>query len=377
MSGRVFHSFAVIKVLNGRHGQILGGLLSSDCTRWNRRIRPFADTPNQFTPPPYMSLSFEELADAGLSATSPKPKSKARLRRACLLLTFVLTATGCCIYYLNLYKLTPELHESLEHLIVVDATVSDDVMPHQYDDATEFEDALKRHKEHYKEPQYRATPLAAKAVPALPAPEEHYIKRVEKESKAHQFSQWWDGSVLKVKSLLPHTDEAFEAEKEPVQVANATLFPFSKSPPAAVEFAVTPAPEKVVVDVDSADAAKSVRVVELSEDAEVKLDLVRDWEGLILVPEGVQLARAYTSGVRLNRVEAHPIDGGRLRVWSRIENLTNKDLVIETACEFRFTDDGRAPSQFRPSVIPASGALDVYFVSSRKGVNAYTLMVKR
>lgn len=323
-----------------------------------------------------MSLTFEEIADAGMPAEDLVSKKPWRAFRKLLLLALLLAVCSGSVYYFNFYKLTPELSESLEHLIVVEGNVPDGVMPHQFDEATEFEEALERHKEHYKEPQFRETPLAAKAVSAPPAIEDVYTAQIAKESEQGEWGVLLKKPIEKIKDTLPQLFVESEEDEAPIQIASATLFPFSETS-AVVKAEPVLETEVASANTEEAPVAPVVRVDELDAGTVVQLDLVRDWEGLILVPEGVQLAQAYTSNVRLHRVEAHPIDGGRLRVWSRIQNLTNQNLMVETACEFRFTGHAIAPSRFRPSMIPAGGALDVYFVSSREGVSAYTLMVKQ
>ena len=323
-----------------------------------------------------MSLSFEEIADAGISAEKLRPKKPSRVIGKLLLITLLLTTGSILVYFFYFYKLTPSLPESLDQLIVVDATVPDGAMPHQFDEATEFEEALERHKEHYKKPEYRETPLAARAVRAEPTPEDVQTAEVTQRSKQDGFTQWFTKYLEKIKDTWPHLIKESEENKAPTEVASITPSPRSEASQ-GVQFTTTSEPTEPATNPGPTPANPALHAVELDENATVQIDLVRDWEGLILVPDGIQLARAYTHGVRLNRVEAHPIDGGRLRVWARIENMSNRDLLIETACEFRFKDNVSSPSDFRPSRIPADGALDVYFVSSREGVNAYTLMVKR
>lgn len=334
-----------------------------------------------------MSLSFEEMADAGIPADRLRSGKRFGLFSRVLLLVLLLFLGSGLVYYFYFFKLTPELPDSMEHLIVVDADVPEGVMPHQFDEATEFENALQRHKEYYRKPQYRETPLATRAVPAKPVPEDIKTAVIAQQSEQNKFTEWTKKPLGKLKDtwaqLFENTEEAYSSEidREFARTADGPRLPTdgTSSREKSVANGVNQK-KRMRIDsepVASVSEAPVESVNELDEDAVVEIDLVRDWAGLVLVPDGVQLARAYTSGVRLNRVEAHPIDGERLRVWARIENLTDQDLTVETACEFRFADEARSLPSFRASQIPVNGALDVYYVSSMSGVNAYTLMVKR
>jgi hypothetical protein len=324
-----------------------------------------------------MPLTFEELADAGLPAKENQPKQSTHFFLKSVLVLFLTIVLGGLIYFFCFYKLTPKLPESMEDLIVLDVDVPDGVMPHQFDVATEFQDSLQRHKIHYEKPEYRETPLAAKAVPAVPSPDDIQLARAASESKWHGVAPFFSNSIDKVED----TWSQFIGEPEVVQtseVAGSESSQLPDKPLECVQFTAKPTLEDIQSNhVVPTSESLAVNTIELSPDSEVQFDFVRDWDGLVLIPNDVQLARAYTNLVRLDRVEAHPIDGGRLRVWVRIENMTSKDLEVDTACEFRFKNQDMSPTNFAPSLIPANGALDVYYISARDGVCSYTIMVKR
>lgn len=194
--------------------------------------------------------------------------------------------------------------------------VPDEVLPHTVDQATEFKDSLKYLKSDIAVPDYRETVTALKVVEA---------------------------------EVAPTLRENIEVEG--VQITSE-------------------------VKVDRAIEAESEQVAELEADSTIVIPVNRDWKGVVLIPDSVQMARAYSTSVRMSRIEAHPLDGGLVRVWSRIENLTAKAMRIETACEFRFVNRRAVLTPFRSLWIPAGGAIDVDFLSQFNRVNAYTLMVK-
>ena len=199
-----------------------------------------------------------------------------------------------------------------------DAPVS---LPHVFDEATEFKQSLEYLKENKPAPAYRETASAAKVVPSNPAPITA-PSQVELES------------VVGITVDLPVTAEVNE--------------------PMAREI-----PEGIM----------------LTPDAEAILQIEREWEGVVLVPDNVKLARAYTTHVAFSRIEAHPLEDGRIRVWSRIENLTDQTMDFQTGCEFRFLEARPVMTGFRTISIPKDSAVDVSYESMDSGVNAYTLMV--
>ena len=103
----------------------------------------------------------------------------------------------------------------------------------------------------------------------------------------------------------------------------------------------------------------------------------RDWTGLVLVPVNAALAKAYTSEVRLLRVEAHPLHDGRLRIWARFRNLSRRTLPAEIACSFRMRGETTANSPYFYEIeVPAGADRDVFFVSPDGELSAYTVLVR-
>ncbi len=260
-----------------------------------------------------MNISFEDLADASLPEEVPEPLLFVWLKHL-LRITAVLCIGGFAVAFYYHRPQEATLPVAATRLLVVEGDIPEGVLPHDLDTATEFGDSFDHLKHGFQAPEYRETFT----------PEQ--------------------GKV--VSTLMHEASDTAEFEWVDGPDANVTAAPVSE-------------------------------VIELPADAAVELQIQRDWEGIVLVPNNVKLSRAYTSEVRLSRVEAHPIDGGRLRVWSRIQNLTDRAMRVETACEFRFAESRLVPSKFRPGYIPANGVLDVYFVSNQEGVDSYTLMVKQ
>ena len=103
----------------------------------------------------------------------------------------------------------------------------------------------------------------------------------------------------------------------------------------------------------------------------------RDWTGLVLVPVNAALAKAYTSEVRLLRVEAHPLHDGRLRIWARVRNVSNRALPAEIACSFRMRGETTPNSPyFYQLEVPSGAYRDVFFVSPDGELSAYTVLVR-
>lgn len=258
-----------------------------------------------------MSITFEELADAGIPVEPVTPARSSRLGLFLFALLLLLVVGGGLVIYLNRQQTESSLPDAATRLLVVEGEVPEGVLPHVMDDSTEFKESFVHLKQGFEAPEYREPEVVA---------------------------------------------EVYAMETIPPVSVGAVI------PREELEIPVT---------------FNHARAGSMPSDAIIEVDGMRDWEGIVLVPDNVRLARAYTSDVRLNRVEAHPIDNGRLRVWSRIENLTDREIAVETACEFRFADRFAGPSSFQPERIPARGAIDVVFVSPREGVNSYTLMVKQ
>ncbi|MFT3780367.1 MAG: hypothetical protein QM790_00025 [Nibricoccus sp.] len=103
----------------------------------------------------------------------------------------------------------------------------------------------------------------------------------------------------------------------------------------------------------------------------------RDWTGLVLVPISASLAKAYTSEVRLLKVEAHPLNDGRVRIWTRIHNISNRTLPGQVACQFRMRGQSLPTSPyFYHLEVPPHSHRDVFFISPDGELSSYTVLVR-
>jgi len=105
--------------------------------------------------------------------------------------------------------------------------------------------------------------------------------------------------------------------------------------------------------------------------------VVRDWTGLVLVPISTSLSKAYTSEVRLLKTEAHPLNDGRVRVWTRIHNIGNQTLHGQVACRFTMRNQPTATSPYFYELhLPPHGFRDVFFISPDGDLMSYTVLVR-
>jgi len=103
----------------------------------------------------------------------------------------------------------------------------------------------------------------------------------------------------------------------------------------------------------------------------------RDWTGLVLVPISTALAKAYTSEVRLLKVEAHPLNDGRVRIWTRIHNIGDRTLPGQIACSFRMKNQALPTSPyFYQLQVPPHAHRDVFFISPDGDLTSYTVLVR-
>ncbi len=278
-----------------------------------------------------MPQSFEELADEGIPQDAlhhHSDRSKRLTAAAALVCILIVAALG---YH---FLLKSGLPEAAEILLTVDDEIPE-VLPHSLDSATEFNESFDSLKAGEAVPDYRETPEGKLSTsPAIAAVVEAAAPdRILPQAKAETI----EASPMQTPSLSPQTTLA-----EAPHTLTAT--------PASV----------------------------LKIPSETAVELPRDWGGLVLIPDNAKLAKAYTSDVRLARVEAHPIDGERIRVWARIQNLTDTEMQSEVGCEFRSSNYSQYGSaHFEPSIIPENGVIDVYFESPHDRVESYTVMVKR
>ena len=103
----------------------------------------------------------------------------------------------------------------------------------------------------------------------------------------------------------------------------------------------------------------------------------RDWTGLVLIPINKSLSKAYTSAVRLLKVEAHPLQDGRIRVWIRMQNIAQRGLPSEIACAFSMHGDTQPISpNFYELDVPSKEYRDVFFVSPAGDLDNYTVLIR-
>jgi hypothetical protein len=132
-----------------------------------------------------------------------------------------------------------------------------------------------------------------------------------------------------------------------------------------------PAPQVEHVDMAGQPPARG-----LTADGNTTALVEKDWTGLVLVPISTSLSKAYTSDVRLTKVEAHPLNDGRVRIWTRVHNIGPTPLPAEIACEFRMQGTHANSPYFYQLDVPARGFRDVFFISPDGTLNAYTVLVR-
>ncbi|CAA6696754.1 MULTISPECIES: hypothetical protein [unclassified Lentimonas] len=274
-----------------------------------------------------MPPSFEELANEGIPADAMPPHGSHRSK------PLIIAASLTCILALGYHFLSdPALPEAAEILLAVDGEVPG-VLPHAIDSSTEFNESFETLKEGEGAPNYRETDEGKLSTPPT------VIAKLEPSPTPQP--------------VIP---------EQPITIAASAI---------ALEI---PLQAKTTAQAEP----ESTPTTALHLPKEAQVEFPRDWGGIVLVPDGTKLAKAYTSDVRLARVEAHPIDGERIRVWARIQNLTEMDMQSEVGCEFRSSNYEKFGSaHFEPSIIPKNGVIDVYFESPYDRVESYTVMVKR
>lgn len=106
-------------------------------------------------------------------------------------------------------------------------------------------------------------------------------------------------------------------------------------------------------------------------------EVVKNWSGVVLVPEVARVSKAYTSSVALSRVEAHPLKDGRLHVWVRMRNKMGYSVEVEKDCRFRaYHERVHNRLGFESVTIPARGYADVMFLSPDASIEEYTILVR-
>jgi hypothetical protein len=168
-------------------------------------------------------------------------------------------------------------------------------------------------------------------------------------------------NVEEAKKVLPHT------------IDDRTFFEES------LDYLVEGAPSPKIVQMVQAGrpARKPVPAVVPKDVNNQPYQIFRNWTGAVLVPDLKVVSKAYTDLVTLARVEAHPIDDGRIRVWARVQNLTDEPLLLQQDCTFQIAGSaGIEKPYFESLEVPAADFRDVMFESDTKGVVAYTILVR-
>jgi hypothetical protein len=183
--------------------------------------------------------------------------------------------------------------------------------------------------------------------------------------------------------ILPHKIEpatAFPqalASLSPTGTAPKVLSPTGTAPEAPSSTTPSPKDEAPPDDSKTIDPNRPP-TKGLTADG-VTTDLVmHDWTGIVLVPLDTSVSRAHTVLVTLDRIEAHPLDNGQVRIWARVRNISDTSLPSEVACSFRTAE---SPEPERPIFykldIPRGDYRDVFFVSPEgRNLNSYTVLVR-
>lgn len=128
---------------------------------------------------------------------------------------------------------------------------------------------------------------------------------------------------------------------------------------------------------EAVDMANQPPATGLTADGTNTQLIERDWTGLVLVPISTSLAKAYTSEVRLLKVEAHPLNDGRVRIWTRIHNIGNRTLPGQVACQFRMKGMPTPTSPYFYQLdVPPKSHRDVFFISPDGALTSYTVLVR-
>lgn len=103
----------------------------------------------------------------------------------------------------------------------------------------------------------------------------------------------------------------------------------------------------------------------------------RDWTGIVLVPVNTEFSKLYTSLVKFTSIEAHPLTDGRVRIWTRVRNVTQVPVQVGVACTFKMQErDDPTMVRFYSLSIPVGEYRDVFFVSPIGRLVSYTALVK-
>lgn len=171
-----------------------------------------------------------------------------------------------------------------------------------------------------------------------------------------------------VETVIVHLTDATQTDTLAHDIVDTTGFP---------EAMASLAPDALPPKIEQVDSRGQPPPRGLTADGDSVGLVERDWTGLVLVPINKSLSKAYTSAVRLLKVEAHPLKDGRIRVWIRMQNVGTKKLPSEIACTFTMRDDVRPMSpNFYELEVPGREYRDVFFVSPVGELLNYTVLIR-
>lgn len=178
-----------------------------------------------------------------------------------------------------------------------------------------------------------------------------------------------DPSKKDAASTLPHTvDSATE-----FVAAVESLAPEVEEP--VLRETVTEEIEVVRVEKTSEASKPNIQIKQELKAPENKA-IEQDWSGIILIPDRTRMSKAYSTEVKLERIEAHPLTNEKLRVWVRVANTSSLPLDTRIACNFSDSNQATNKTDFVPVTIPAKGSVDAYFMSPMSDVRSYTILVR-
>ncbi len=171
-----------------------------------------------------------------------------------------------------------------------------------------------------------------------------------------------------VTATIQHLTQGAESDARTHELADTTGFP---------EAIASLAPGAQAPKIEYIDSRSQPPPKGLTADGNSTALVEHDWTGLVLVPISTALSTAYTTSVRLLKVEAHPLRDGRVRIWIRVQNVGRQQLVSEIACAFRMQGETKPLSPyFYELEVPTHAYRDVFFVSPEGKLNTYTVLVR-
>jgi hypothetical protein len=349
-----------------------------------------------------MISDFEKLADAGLDPEDENPGGGSG-GKWILLLLLVAFCGGLYWVYDKYFALAePEITPAAELLIVREDEVPEPgVLPHSIDSATEFPESLDTLNKKIRKPEVRETEEGRKSIGLV-------IGETTTETSLDggaSFSQSIEDPIEmavrddSLPSVVESASDTIKSQDAPsINADSSDEMPSEVADSADAEMGKSEAPQEevileAVIEVDSVGVSSvpsslstpgSTQDVQ-SEASQADLedltfqvpDTTRDWGGLILVPDSVQLSRAFSTTVSLARIEAHPLEDGRLRVWTRIVNETDESLRVRVSCSFSGMRGQMSGVNQEQLTLPYGASIDTTFISPFNDVKGYTILVKR